>query len=293
MADSLDKQSTPGPDDNPASLTTSKDKDLPLKSSIVTLDPYSPSTDSKGDKIPIDKLAHMRVLHCVGLSLLTNYESLFTVMKQFGIIERIRLRLSSGKGTFEAYVVYNNYSQAHKALLAVNNGNVSDISHHANLYSIDNFNESSYDFVPNLSHLYDDFEELVPKSLPEPIWHLAKYKTGQENLIKGSECLERKVGCIPKGNLKQYGRKLLVKAGNESQAILLKSFKPSPSDVILEVSPHPTFNNSRGVVYSHDLYEFSEEQILKRCPPSVIRVKKLKGVNNAILLTFSSTFPQI
>ena len=60
--------------------------------------------------------------------------------------------------------------------------------------------------------------------------------------------------------------------------------------MVANISPHKSFNTSKGVIYCRDLYEFTEEEILNRCPEQVLNVKKLKGINNAILLRFHSSF---
>ncbi|MPC74094.1 hypothetical protein E2C01_068440 [Portunus trituberculatus] len=52
------------------------------------------------------------------------------------------------------------------------------------------------------------------------------------------------------------------------------------------VKAHPTFNYSKGFVYSQDLYEFHEEEILDMCPNSVQKVNKIKNSSNMVLLTF-------
>ena len=258
-------------------------------SGIITLDPYCPSP--KGQEYSSGTNKRLRVLYCTSVPLTVDYETIFTEMKKYGIIERIRLCVSAGKNSFEAYISYNKFSDAQKAVVDINLGKVSKISKHAKLYSIDNISFSEYDFVPRLSDLYDDDNlTSIPKNTPTPVWFIASYRRGSQNFIKGSECLERKAGTIPRGNLKHYGRKLLIKAGNEAQAILLKAFKPSPNDVIHEISPHRSFNNAKGIVFSDDLFDFSEEEILKRCPPNVIKVKKLNGTRNAVILTFSSPY---
>ena len=53
---------------------------------------------------------------------------------------------------------------------------------------------------------------------------------------------------------------------------------------------HPTFNYGKGSVYSQDLYEFSEEEILAMCPSSVHKVTKMRNSNNMVLLTFFGSF---
>ena len=119
--------------------------------------------------------------------------------------------------------------------------------------------------------------------------HVASYKEGRENLIRGAEAIQKKVGNIPRGHLKRYGKALLIKAGNETQAALLSNFKPSTEGNIKSISPHKSFNTFKGIVYSKELHDFEDWEILEQCPPSVFKAQKLKGDNHAILLTFTSS----
>ena len=126
-------------------------------------------------------------------------------------------------------------------------------------------------------------------SCPRPVWFVATYKVGKENYVKGVEVIQVQVGEIPEGNMKRYGKAILIKARDSSQAKMLMNFK-SLDTIIDRVTPHKTFNTVKGVIYSKDIHEFSEEEILERCPPNVCQVKKLKGTNHAIILTFSTEY---
>ena len=145
-----------------------------------------------------------------------------------------------------------------------------------------------YDFIPKIQ---DRSSKTASQRIqPTLTWHVATYKEGRHNLLRATESIQSKVGNIPPENFTVYGKNLLIKAGNSTQASLLSNFKPSESGNIQTISPHKTFNTPNGVVFSKDLYNFSEEEILERCPPSVYRVQKLGGNNNTILLTFSSNY---
>ena len=104
------------------------------------------------------------------------------------------------------------------------------------------------------------------------------------------ESLEDQIGEISENNISRYGRNILVKAEHRSQAKLLTTFSPEEGDIVTSVTPHRSFNTARGVVFSRDLYEFDEKEILKRSPEEVLSVRKLKGKNGAILLTFYSPY---
>ncbi|MPC86103.1 hypothetical protein E2C01_080919 [Portunus trituberculatus] len=68
---------------------------------------------------------------------------------------------------------------------------------------------------------------------------------------------------------------------------------PFPNDTMFEtIKAHLTFNYSKCCVYSQDLYEFPEEEILVMCPNSVQKVTKMRNSSNMVLLTFfGSTLP--
>ena len=106
---------------------------------------------------------------------------------------------------------------------------------------------------------------------------MVNYKDGKENFLRASETLNKALNGIPPDNMKRYGKNILIKAKNTIQAKLLQGFRPSESSNVGSVSPHRSFNCIKGVVYSKDLWELSEEEILHRSPPTVYQVKKLKG----------------
>ena len=114
----------------------------------------------------------------------------------------------------------------------------------------------------------------------------------QSNSIKGLQYLKKCVSStsIPQNHFKKYGKSLLIKAKSEVQAVMLLSLRPSKEDIITSVRPHPSFNHVRGVIFSSELFDFTEEEILDLCPDNVYNVKKLMGRNNALVLSFSSKF---
>ena len=108
--------------------------------------------------------------------------------------------------------------------------------------------------------------EKAPKNKPILTWHVATFKEGNNNMLKASKAIQKKVGNIPFKNLKRYGKNILIKAGNATQATLLTHFKPSENGNVLTITPHKTFNTLKGVVFSRDLYDFSERNSGKMPP---------------------------
>ena len=239
----------------------------------------------QGDENTGGTRENYRVLWCRSLKLDCDYELLFDSFKGYGKILRIKLKLDKN-GYFHAFITFDNHASAFNAYEGHKDKNIGDSKCLPKILKCDNIEEDEYDFIPK-----ECLEKEMPiRNSPEMVWFVASYKEGRNNLIHGVEYIERKIGRVSKGNIKRYGKDVLIKAGNKTQSTLLSKFKPSTDGNISKVEPHRSFNISRGVIYSQDLYEFTEGEILQRCPPSVYQVRKLKGKNNAILILFSRTF---
>ncbi|KAK3878737.1 hypothetical protein Pcinc_016647 [Petrolisthes cinctipes] len=140
-------------------------------------------------------------------------------------------------------------------------------------------------YCPNI---FDDSLEHVPKErrAATPFWFVAYYRERRGNFIHASRYLEKEIGLLPMGHIKKYGKGVLIRAKDLTQAMMLLNLH-CPSDSMFEsIIPHRTFNYSKGRIYNEDLYEFSEEDILAMCQDSVQRVTKMKGSKNMIILTF-------
>ena len=264
----------------------------PVNDSSLTPD-HSTDSSSKTDasghqgmKTSGGSFLNLRVLECAQISTSYDYDMLFEKFKSFGSILRIKMVFATNRKYYDAYITFDTNVEASSALQFLMEEDP-DFGKKRKLISITNLVDDPFDFVPPQIAPVEEREERV---LPLPTWHVASYKEGRENLIRGAEAIQRKVGNIPRGNLKKYGRSLLIKAGNPTQAALLSNYKPSPEGNIKTISPHKSFNSFKGIVYSRDLFDYDDWEILEKCPPFVYKVQKLKGDNNAILLTFTSNF---
>ena len=228
-----------------------------------------------------------RVLWCNNLDLTFNYGKLFVTFKEFGAIERIKVRIT-GKSCLSAFITFFNNSSAKEAKKAMENSPEMN-SYSFSILSSRNVADEDSDYIPKL------FSESIPaatseREKPIPLWYVANFKQNGFNSIKGLQSLERATGIIPKANFKKYGKSLLIKAKDDVQALMLLNIRPSQDDTISKVYPHSSFNYVKGIIYSGELCDFSDDEILNLCPECVLEVKKLNGRNNAILLTFSSTY---
>ena len=276
------------------SLTSAHDVELidqlSEKSPIATLEPYviatRQSNTSKSQNLiktsSMDK--NQRVLYCTKVDREVDYEFMYEELKSHGSIERIKMILDEDSNTYDAYVTFAMNSAALSALQAVKEiGNVP-----CKLLNTKNVADSACDFIPSKLGLC---ENKIKRESPPPVWFVAQYKEGLQNKALAALNLERKVGNIDPKNLKNYGKNLLIKAGNKTQAGMLSTYKPPENGNIERVTPHKTFNSIKGVIFSRDLYVFSELELLQLCPANVCKVEKLPGQNHAILLHFSGPLP--
>ena len=215
-----------------------------------------------------------------------DYETVYEKFRSFGIIQRIKMVFMRSCSTYDTYITFSDNVEATAAYNYLSE-NASGFCRRFKLVSVSNLKDDTFDFIPDQFITIQERDERI---LPLPTWHVASYKEGQENLIRGAESIQKKVGNIPRGNLKRYGRSLLIKAGNETQAALLTNFNPSLDSNIKSISPHKSFNTHKGIIYSKDLHYYEDWEILDKCPPFVHKAQKLKGDNHAILLTFTSDY---
>ena len=227
-----------------------------------------------------------KVLLCTNMSISIDYEQVYLLMKAYGKIVKIRLALDISKTSFNCYIVFDKELSAKKAKEYFHNHLVNDCILKTRVFHIDNLKDDPFDFSPQEI----EGSDIIERKLSSPRWFVASYKKGKENLVKGIDFIKRKIGSIPEGNIKRYGKAILIKAGNESQSYLLNQFKASEHSNIDSISPHKSFNTAKGIIFSKELYEFSEADLLRKCPDNVWSVNKLKGNNQAILITFTSSF---
>ena len=246
------------------------------------------SPGRQGEQNTGGKNVNIRVLWLSNIVTSVDYQTLYEYLKPYGKIERMKLKLSSDRMSFDCYTTFEESVPANKAHVELNGQDLGGFTVRTKLFEIGNVSEDVYDFIPREAKAINSGKAV--RNPPTLTWYVATLKESNHNMMRATEYIESKVGNIPEGNLKRYGKNILIKAGNEVQAMLLKNFKAPPNGYIEAVTPHKTFNTLKGVLYSKDLYEFEEEEILERCPPCVYQVRKLKGMNSAILLTFTSSY---
>ena len=284
MAEVANGTLSPGLTDTPKAQETTigMEKDPHFQgSSIATLEPYTQTVKKSLGHQDVNHAggldAYQRVLFCINLDTAVDYEILYEDMKGYGNIERIRLTLDATGKTFDTYVTFSNSSDALKAFCDIRkNPKVK-----CKLMNVKNIRNGVSDFIPSKLGLVK--EDVKPREPPPPMWFVAELKDSVNRYVAICN-LQRKVGVFAEGNVKTYGKNLLLKAGDRSQAMILSKYKPQSGGDIKNLTPHKYSNTVKGIIFSSDLCELEE-------PETVYEVKKLGGVNDAILLFFNCPLP--
>ncbi|MEO0900425.1 MAG: hypothetical protein AAFY71_28710, partial [Bacteroidota bacterium] len=265
-------------------------------STSFTLEPYlptspKPSVAKSGGKK--SSLGHQSVksggmftkdvLYCTKIDSRIEYEHIYEEFRKYGDIRRIKLILDEASITYDLYISFYKSEVAESALKQIKLKDPDSDSTYKLLDS-KNLDDGPFDFIPPKIE-----ESKTERKSPKLTWHVGAFKNDSSNFIKASAYIRKKIGNLPQGYIKKYGKGILIRAGNDTQIHMLKNFHPNEEGNIKSVTPHKSFNIVKGVLYSKDLYEFDEEEILEMCPSYVYAVKKLRGFNNAIVLSFSTS----
>ncbi|MPC63258.1 hypothetical protein E2C01_057353 [Portunus trituberculatus] len=151
-----------------------------------------------------------------------SYHALHLLLKVYGTVLRIRLVYDKDFPSNRCYVTFLSCDEARLA----------------------------YEHVASLplagSGFKTEFLLSQVRHIPPSRWFVAYYRNGCGNFIHAFRYLSKEIGTIPEGNLKKYGKGVLVRAKNIMQARMLQHL-PCPSDTMFEtVKAHPTFNYSKG-----------------------------------------------
>ena len=244
-------------------------------STVATLEPYQPESHLKRGHDVL--LFHDLPDHL-------SYRAIHDLVKPYGNVARIRRVYDDDTPANRCYVAFATAKEAATALRAVGTfgfpGVCAEVLSSANLLGTDS------DYIPNV---FESTAAATPPAhgpAPTPRWFVAYYRNGRGNFIHAFKFLLKEFGSIPRESIRKYGKGLLIKAKDLTQARMLLHFRCDPTCLFDSIRPHRTFNFSRGIVYNYDLFEFSEEEIYDMCPPTVQKIWKVKGKGNMIVLTF-------
>ena len=141
-------------------------------------------------------------------------------------------------------------------------------------------------FYPNkVSQETSVVKNVERKPLPAK-WLIVTTHTEFYNLFHFRKHLRDLVGTIVNSDVRRFGRNsFLVHAKSLRQGHMIAKLKSN--DVIKEVKPHYSFSYAKGVVFSHDLYDLSDEELFEMCEDKVWKIFKVPN-SSMIIFTFNN-----
>ena len=92
--------------------------------------------------------AYLRVLHCSNMDFPMNFEEVHMLFKQFGKIERIRLKLTENETSLDSYVVFTSSDPAADAHSKLGGHTVNSFTLRTRLFDVRNLKDDSFDYFP-------------------------------------------------------------------------------------------------------------------------------------------------
>ena len=166
--------------------------------SVLSVDDHGVNKESPSDLSPDETLGHqgvkntggnnayLRVLHCSNMDFSMNFLEVHMLFKQYGKIERIRLKLSDSEASLDSYVVFTSSDSAADAHSKLGGHTVNSFTLLTRLFDVRNLKDDSFDYFPE-----DDSPVFVEKRAPMPVWFVATYKDEKENYVKATDTLHR------------------------------------------------------------------------------------------------------
>ena len=164
------------PNESLPQLTTQAQKSEPLRTSSDDDAPRRQVVQTSGG-INVNQ----RVLLCSNVDLSLDYELIYEVMKRFGIVERIKMKIAAEKKSFDCYTTFSNSSSANLAYKELRGHSLNGSILKTKLFNYNNINDEVYDFVPQI---LDRSGKIKSPDRNRPIftWHVATYKEGRDNI---------------------------------------------------------------------------------------------------------------
>lgn len=268
-----------------ASLLQDRDRTLPPPAATAGRDGrlHGSTTGPSSKSTNIDTL----LMKNVYASLL--YRAIHSTLRSFGTVTRVRLHYDAEPPSNRCYVTCTSCDAAKAAYESTASLSLGGANFTAALMRSANVVDSENDYCPNI---FDDATKSAPRvrCVPTPNRFVVYYRDGHGNFIHAVRYLEREIGVIPEGHLKKYGRGVLIRAKDLTQAMMLLHLPCPPDGMFDSIKPHRTFNYCKGHAYNPDLFAFSDEDVLGICPDNVQRVSKIKGSHNMLVFTFYGTY---
>ena len=216
-----------------------------------------------------------------------DFDVIYKVFCQYGSIDEIRVKVDERLKMWVAWVIYLTPSDATNAI-----HNIHTKEPDLECLLVDDHPKNLDVFRPeecSSSPLSKENFSASHRRPDPPRWLIATSQTERCNILRLRNYLTSKIGDIQKGSITRFGRNsALVNAKSTTQSLMLSNRRNEADSLLKSVKPHFGFSYAKGVIFSEDLYDFDEKEILVMCPESVWKIFKVPRTS-MIVLTFTNS----
>ena len=251
--------------DNP---NLNKDK-ANANSCVVTLEPFTVSSE----------LPKAPILYIESLPLSWSFYDVHEEFSRFGRVKEIRNRLCRNFRSFETWIIFHDVKDALKASIEFKSIDVKRLI-------VDTFPRYLDLYRPPVQTEGIEDKEILTRTPHPPRWLIITTNNERGNLFKVKKLINQKVGHVLRPDITRFGRNsFLVCATTDGQAAMLLNMRLDPKGLIKAVKPHYNFSYAKGVIFSEDIYELEDDEILDLCPKEVWKIFKVPR-SSMIITTF-------
>ena len=204
-----------------------------------------------------------------------NYGSLANCLKKFGTVKALNFDIKSRKYT--AIFMCGCQSAAAKKGLLYKCSPISDPFIPTQVVEAE--------YIPKTDQNTTPLKKTGSATLPKYYYLAAKDDASIYNV---RPFLEEAVGDIKKENLTRLGRGFLLKAATEAQAFMIPHIDFNNSDII-KAEPHRSFNSSKGVIKSKELYNAKDDIIKRYADLEITNINRIGKSGMVVVLSFPTS----
>ena len=175
-------------DDPSVTLNSPSDRPHSVDDLGAKFDTEKKTLGHQGAKNTGGSFPNLRVLECAQMSDQMDYETVYEKFRSFGIIQRIKMIFTRSRSTYDTYITFSDSVEATSAYNYLEE-NESGFCRKYKIISVSNLKDDAFDFIPDQFVTAQERDETDQRVLPLPTWHVASYKEGQENFIRGAESI--------------------------------------------------------------------------------------------------------
>ena len=280
--------STPGPLDSSVPLTThGLNKDIQLSETSGGVGSPSKTSGVGAPNNPNDDVDKFipkgveRVLYVDSLSSKLDCSDFMEMFGKFGEIKIIRFCESEDFSFWRLWVEFSTHKDALNAYKCSSKENIECILTQKPPHNVD----VDVFYPTKVCQEATEKNSTIRKPLPAK-WLIITTKLDFCNLFRFRKHLKALVGSLTNSDITRFGKNsFLVHAKSFRQGHMITHLKNT--EIIKEVKPHYNFSYAKGVVFSQDIYELPENELMEMCDDKVWKIFRVPK-SNMTIFTFNS-----